>query len=77
MSFSLAEYNTGCNEGSSFAVMVSSVLNSGSDFASSLSDIKFLNLLTSFKMMTDFEKKGRKQRRTKINMLGCQVMQWP
>ena len=57
-------------------MMVSSVFHSGSDLASSLSDIKFMNLLTSFKMMTNYEKKGRKQRRTKINMLGCQVMQW-
>jgi hypothetical protein len=72
-----AEFDTGCHQGcSSFAMMVSSVWNSGNDLASCLSDIKFVNWLTSFKMMTDFEKKGRKQRRTKINMLGCQVMQW-
>jgi len=72
-----AEYGTGYHQGcSSFAMMVSSVWNPGNDLASSLSDIKFVNWLTSFKMMTNFEKKGRKQRRTKINMLGCQVMQW-
>jgi hypothetical protein len=72
-----AEYDIGCHQGcSSFAMLVSSVWNFGNDLASSLSDIKFVNWLTSFKMMTNFEKKGRKQRRTKINMLGCQVMQW-
>jgi hypothetical protein len=40
----IAEYNTGCHQGcSSFAVMVSSVVNSGSDPASCLSDIRFVN----------------------------------
>jgi hypothetical protein len=39
-----AEYDTGCHQGCShFAMMVSSVLNSGNDLASSLSDIKFVN----------------------------------
>ena len=39
-----ALYDTGFHEGcSSFTMMVSSVLNSGIEFASSLSDIKFVN----------------------------------
>ena len=40
-----AEYDTTeCHQGcSSFAMMVSSVINSGNDLASSLSDIKFVN----------------------------------
>jgi hypothetical protein len=40
----IAEYNTGCHQVcSSFVVMVSSVVNSCNDLASSLSDIKFVN----------------------------------